>query len=223
MEGNLMNKKALILILAATLVAPGCGSAGGRKSTCPVPDGVKCMGLAEVYERTETSADVRPAAEPQRARRATPAPRPNPGVYAGQTRPTGKVAYRPITHAAAVIEGDTLAVVQPVSLVLPATTTTGVSHDAVVTASVIQTAAKPVLAEPRVMRILVNAWEDEKGSLHMPGTIFTEVEHSRWSVGTPTATPAASFRLLEGLGDKAAKDSQASASSASAVSNQPGS
>ena len=38
-----------------------------------------------------------------------------------------------------------------------------------------------------VMRIWVAPWEDDLGDLHMPGTIFTEVEGRRWQLGLDNA------------------------------------
>lgn len=38
-----------------------------------------------------------------------------------------------------------------------------------------------------VMRIWIAPWEDDIGDLHMPGTIFTEVEGRRWQVGLENA------------------------------------
>lgn len=42
---------------------------------------------------------------------------------------------------------------------------------------------KPVLKPAHVIRIWVDAWVDEKGDLHMPGYIFTEITPRRWSLG----------------------------------------
>ena len=38
-----------------------------------------------------------------------------------------------------------------------------------------------------VMRIWIAPWEDNVGDLHMPGTVFTEVEGRRWQVGLENA------------------------------------
>lgn len=42
---------------------------------------------------------------------------------------------------------------------------------------------KPVLMPAQVMRVWVNAYENEEGSLVYPGRIFTEVTPRRWNVG----------------------------------------
>lgn len=41
----------------------------------------------------------------------------------------------------------------------------------------------PIRTEAQVMRIWVNSWEDERGDLHLPGLVYTEVEERRWNVG----------------------------------------
>ena len=38
-----------------------------------------------------------------------------------------------------------------------------------------------------VMRIWVAPWEDAVGDLHMPGTVFTEVEGRKWQLGLENA------------------------------------
>lgn len=43
----------------------------------------------------------------------------------------------------------------------------------------------PVLKPAHVIRIWLDAWVDEKGDLHMPGYIFTEITPRRWSFGEP--------------------------------------
>lgn len=35
----------------------------------------------------------------------------------------------------------------------------------------------------QVMRVYVAPWEDDKGSLHLPGMVFAEIEPRRWQVG----------------------------------------
>lgn len=212
--------KVTILAIAVAVLLPACAS-GKRKAQCPVPDGVKCMGLADVYRNTENADFVAPPDDRKRRRNNAPAqtpaavqqPAPNTPAASAPRRP---VAYQPVTFAGAVQEGETLSVITQ-------TTHASQPNQAVVQQQYAPPTADPVRAAAKVMRILVKAWEDESGSLHMPGTIFTEIEPRRWNVGSPTHHDTGGFRLLEGLGDKAAKESQASASGANAVANRPGS
>jgi len=41
----------------------------------------------------------------------------------------------------------------------------------------------PLRTPARVLRIYVGSYEDDKGSLHLPGAVFTEIEPRRWQVG----------------------------------------
>ena len=41
----------------------------------------------------------------------------------------------------------------------------------------------PVLEPARVVRIWVAPWTDNKGDLHMPGYLFSEITPRRWSFG----------------------------------------
>jgi conjugal transfer pilus assembly protein TraV len=43
----------------------------------------------------------------------------------------------------------------------------------------------PVLKPAQVIRIWFDAWVDQKGDLHMPGYVFTEITPRRWSFGEP--------------------------------------
>lgn len=40
-----------------------------------------------------------------------------------------------------------------------------------------------VLQQPKTMRILVSAWTDKDGDLHMPGFVYVEVAPKKWLVG----------------------------------------
>ena len=217
--------KCTLMALAVIALMPACASAK-KKAQCPVPDGVKCMGLADVYQRTENADHVSPVVEEKATRSRVdvrPAPAPAVTVQATPvtvTQPVGPrrpVAYQPVKYADAVQSGETLSVVVNAPNVQVQTASAPVAQQYA------PPAAEPVRAEAKVMRILVSAWEDESGSLHMPGTIFTEIEPRRWNVGSPSRQDTGGYRLLEGLGDKAAKESQAPASSANAVANRPGS
>lgn len=43
----------------------------------------------------------------------------------------------------------------------------------------------PVLKPAHVIRIWIDPWVDQKGDLHMPGYVFTEITPRRWSLGEP--------------------------------------
>ena len=43
----------------------------------------------------------------------------------------------------------------------------------------------PILKPAHAIRIWIAPWEDQKGDLHMPGYIFTEITPRRWSFGEP--------------------------------------
>jgi hypothetical protein len=72
-------------------------------------------------------------------------------------------------------------------------------------------ADEPYRVPSHVMRIFVQAWEDEQGDLHMPGYLYSEIEPRRWSVGQPALDTSGTFRLLDGSGSPAAHDAQAPA------------
>ena len=206
---------SFLLLLASLSYVSGCAHARSSNATCPVPNGAKCLSLTDVYDRTNTADEIRDEPEQKSAKngagqavqQATPATIPT--AAAG---PKGPLAYRPVKHADTTTAGDTLSVVRQVPLLQQQASVA--AHKPL--------SPDPIRAAGKVMRIYISEWEDETGSLHMPGTIFTEIEPRRWSVGLPAMTEAEDFRLLEGLGSKAANESQASASSANAAATLPG-
>lgn len=48
----------------------------------------------------------------------------------------------------------------------------------------------PVLMPAQVIRIWIAPWPDQKGDLHFPGYIFTEITPRRWSLGEPALSGA---------------------------------
>lgn len=48
----------------------------------------------------------------------------------------------------------------------------------------------PVLEPAHVVRIWIDAWVDQKGDLHMPGYVFSEITPRRWSIGEPSLSNA---------------------------------
>jgi len=176
------------------------------------------MGLVEVYSRTETSSTPTPnlvdvttrsgkkqtRAERRRARREAKRERAKP-VQASTIAPAkarthyahGRWNWVPAEKdTAGNASADVIAAGDAVQL-LP-----DVQHQAVVAPAYIAPAPQtdPVRAPAQVMRIVVSAWEDDTGSLHMPSTIFSEIEPRRWKVGSPAVQTAIGFRLFEGLG-----------------------
>ena len=91
----------------------------------------------------------------------------------------------------------------------------------------------PLREKPRVMRVLVSAWEDESGDLHGGGYVFTEVEGPRWTLAERRGQRATSVQPLQfeiagrdgkqvnaGSGAKAAVPGKESAEAPSAKSSE---
>ena len=45
--------------------------------------------------------------------------------------------------------------------------------------------AAPYRSPPRVLKIWMAPYEDSEGDLHLPGTVYTELETRRWMLGQP--------------------------------------
>ena len=55
----------------------------------------------------------------------------------------------------------------------------------------------PIRTPPRVMRILVGSWEDQRNTLHLAGYVFTEITPRQWQVGLPAPPGPATLRPLQ--------------------------
>lgn len=173
--------------LMAGALLSGCASPGKNRPSCPTPNGVRCMSTLDVYEATNSTDQIA-------------------GPIEGKDAPTSNEASTAYGASWGTrVDGDTLAL------------SAGYEHStaqhapAVPRGNLIHT-QEPYREPAKVMRIFVSAWEDEQGDLHTPGYIFTEIEARRWSVGQPAIDSGHTFRLLEGLGQEAAKDSRAAGS-----------
>jgi conjugal transfer pilus assembly protein TraV len=58
---------------------------------------------------------------------------------------------------------------------------------------------KPLLMPAQVMRVWVNAYEDENGDLVYPSRVFSEVTQRKWNVGYSAAQGIQSSRLITPL------------------------
>jgi len=216
----------LFAALALSAALSGCMSSGNKKARCPVPDGTRCMGLAEVYQRTETSSvpapdliDVSTRAGKKQARAERRQAKREAKRERASVKTTSAVTSTPhVTHYAhghwswvPAEKGTAGGDATDSASAGDATTTNDAApmqHQAIPTQAAYIAPAPapqtdPVRAPAQVMRIVVSAWEDDTGSLHMPSTIFTEIEPRRWKVGSPAIQSSAGFRLFEGLGTQA--------------------
>ena len=55
----------------------------------------------------------------------------------------------------------------------------------------------PIRTPPRVMRILVGSWEDQRNTLHLAGYVFTEITPRQWQVGLPAPPGSTTLRPLQ--------------------------
>lgn len=160
-------RAAIPLFALATLAA--CASSPARFA-CPFEDtGVGCKSTLEVYELTNHSGvyDARGqgaagATAPRRGAAAVNAHQ--VGVHSGAMALAGPVqaGTGPFTNSQALSLGPAGGPVAPVPL-----------HDA---HSIARLPAQ-------VMRIWVAPWTDERGDLHRPSHIYTEIVSRRWAVG----------------------------------------
>lgn len=177
-------------LLVAVLVAAGC-SGVRSKPECPVPDGPACLSTIEAYERTHGDSpalgDLEPYEGRNTSRRAPAAAAPSQRHAAVPAVPNAAGGTLLLTSYAGTPESA-----YPVSM----------------TAAEVAADESAYRRPATVMRVWINAWEDEEGTLHLPQKVFSEVEPRKWTVGDKAPVSATNFRLLESA-NHSAKDSQA--------------
>ncbi len=161
---------------AATLLAAGlltaCVSSGPAKFACPAEQtGYGCKSTLEVYGITSqpgvTDARQLTAKERRAGRRASSSPAPLILTNAHATSVRGESLA-----LAAPVQQDMGAFVAPAALSLGPSTNLDLA------------AESPVARMPaQVMRIWIAPWTDERGDLHRPSHIYTEIVARRWAVG----------------------------------------
>lgn len=199
----MFNTKSLLLIALLGSAAIGDNAESrGRKFACPLPNGVKCMNVEDVYSATNNANSLTSDAV-NSMQVSAPIPPLPPVPVVGQPVITPVRCCDPVKTNVTVV-GDTLAVASPG----PGMTGYGQPHTTQVT-TVSHIVATPVstgmVSAPRgnalreqaqVMRIYITPWEDETGDLHLGGYVLTEVEPRRWSVGVRAPSNSDTFRLV---------------------------
>lgn len=168
---------AAALAACALLLSAGCAT---TRYACGAPDGTTCASARDVYRLTEASDRVQPA--PRDGRRS---------AERQPDREYGAPSRQPPARAGVVIEQGALAFATTDNAAAPGGSLLGAAP----------APTGPVRLPPRVMRVWINAWEDEAGDLHSAASVYAEIEPRRWSIGTRGPGAGATLRLMEPLGD----------------------
>lgn len=174
------------LLALACLGLSACSS-NKPKFSCPaMTTGYGCQSMLEVYEITSAPGVFDAKRQPESrstgkadARRATRRPTSTPGQTLAAAPVENRHAIAVSGHAltlAAPVQSDAGAFVSPNSL----------SLDGAVAGSFVLPLPEPnaVARLPaQVMRIWFAPWTDERGDLHKPSHVYTEIAGRRWAVG----------------------------------------
>lgn len=168
---NAALRRAATLVAVALLTA--CASSKPAKFACPAEQtGYGCRSTLEIYEITSQPGVTDARQLTARERRAWSRSRQSP-----QSVPTNNHAMR--------VRGESLALAAPVqqdmgAFVAPAALSLAGASAAMGVAE----GDAPVARMPaQVMRIWIAPWTDERGDLHRPSHIYTEIVARRWAVG----------------------------------------
>ncbi|ENO8811429.1 TraV family lipoprotein [Photobacterium damselae] len=163
-----------LLAISVTISLSGCSSfleVGEPPTECPyaIQEGLPCTSAREVWELTNKSKDVdtikRDLIAQQKSRHNT-GKSSNTEESQAETVPAypgGTVAERRAIYTDYQNNYKNLPASDPMA----------------------------ILHEAKVLRVLVNAWEDKEHRLHMPGYTYVEISPRRWEVGRDAvSTPA---------------------------------
>ena len=153
-----MKASSLLLIscLSATLLS-GCGMIGQSDSSCPgMAKGYVCKGPREVYELTNNKNSL----------------------FDGTQEGLDDKEKKEQKNAGSTPNPAGAQVVYPVTSNIPSNSKTMIPADT-------QSAPEPLALreEARIMRVYFSAYEDNTGSLNLPGYAYVEVEPRTWMVG----------------------------------------
>lgn len=155
------------MVAAAALNA--CASSG--QFSCPAQStGYGCKSTLEVYEITNAPGARDAKQEPQRVTRRS---RRGPAMSVEGYNAHGVGVAGQAMALEAPVQHDMGAFIAPASLSLGPAPANHIPHDS---DSVARLPAQ-------VMRIWVAPWTDERGDLHRPSHIYTEIVARRWAVG----------------------------------------
>jgi conjugal transfer pilus assembly protein TraV len=150
-------KKALLIIAGiCTMTLSGCASIGQSDFSCKgySEAGYKCKSAREVYDLT-SGHDFHPAAPVADDKHEAVSS--DDSVRTAKKRRDGEDVDPP-----ALIQGYAPSRVQMPPLIDGPT---------------------PVRTQAKVMRIWINSYEDQMGSLHSPSIVYNEIEERKWHFG----------------------------------------
>lgn len=195
MNVRTINAYTKVSVLAIALAATSACTGVRSKPECPVPDGPRCLSTIEAYERTHgDTPDLDGLRDYERQE-------------AVDRDVRGDMQRRAVMPAAPVAQDGTLVLT---SMTNNAAYPRESAYPASMTPPDVVASESAYRVPATVMRVWINAWEDEEGGLHLPQKVFREVEPRRWSVGEKAPSSGMAYRLLESPTGPA-KESQAAA------------
>lgn len=159
--------KALI-VSGLVMATSGCTTlfeVGEPPTECPTATsgGVTCKSAREVWKLTDNQANLEEARARSKGEVVEDTDREEGAVSAYDAYPGGTPAERQAIYRDINRNRDTMAAPEPIA----------------------------VRQRAKVLRVLMNSWEDDFGRLHMPGYTYVEIEKRKWVVGRgATSNPA---------------------------------
>ncbi|EGQ7973652.1 TraV family lipoprotein [Vibrio parahaemolyticus] len=166
--------KALILA-GITLLSSGCTSmfeVGEEPTECPTAQsgGITCTSAREIWKLTDNRKDLEEARLRSNGESQQEDDDDSANVEESKPMlyPGGTPAERQAIYRDYESKRSQLVAPEPIAVRQPA----------------------------KVLRVLMNSWEDEEGRLHIPGYTYVEIEKRRWVVGRGASTSPARITPL---------------------------
>ena len=162
--------KALALA-GLTLMLSGCSSlfeVGEPPTECPetANGGLTCTSAREVWKLSNNRATLEEALA--KSKNKTSKVEEKAKYIEKSPFPGGTPSERSAIYTDAINNRDTMPAPEPIA----------------------------VRENAKILRVLMNSWEDSTGRLHMPGYTYVEIEKRRWVVGRGATTNAARITPL---------------------------
>lgn len=162
MSNNMLSLTKPYIISLALITLSGCASfleVGEPPTECPeaINGGVTCTSARDVWEMTnnKNSLTNEDKIKEQKSKGHTVINEDGDEVHVTPKYPGGTPEERRAIYTDYKQNRDTLAAPEPIA----------------------------VRQKAKILRVLVNSWEDDFGRLHMPGYTYAEIEKRKWVIG----------------------------------------
>lgn len=166
-----MSRRLVTLALASLVTLQGCSGFGVGESeySCDgYSEGISCASAREVYKQTSSGND------PHKSHDHSDSDSDSDSEGKGEASTSQRAAARRRAGQPVQVAGENAGNRQPQSREVG-------QHVRI-------DGPTPIRTQAKVMRVWIASYEDQKGDLHVPGLVYTEVQKRRWNIGNEASS-----------------------------------